>query len=75
MWMISGTLLNVSSDEVAVESSDYHKAVRMFKEWQSQSEGTYQCLRKTDGSVQCVCGKRYTGVYTELYMHILHGVL
>ena len=40
------TLLNVSPDEVAVETSEYHKAVTMFKEWQSYSKGTYQCLRK-----------------------------
>ena len=40
------TLLNVSPDEVTVETSEYHKAVRMFKEWQSHSKGTYQCLRK-----------------------------
>ena len=42
------TVLNVPLHKVAVDSSssDYHKAVRMFREWQSQSEGTYQCLRQ-----------------------------
>ena len=42
------TVLNVPHHKVAVDSgsSDYHKAVRMFREWQSQSGGTYQCLRQ-----------------------------
>ena len=42
------TLLNVPLHKVAVDSSssDYHKAVRMFQEWQTQSEGTYQLLRQ-----------------------------
>ena len=42
------TLLNVPLHKVAVDSSssDYHKAVRMFQEWQTQSEGTYQWLRE-----------------------------
>ena len=42
------TLLNVPLHKVAVDSSssDYHKAVRMFQEWQTQSEGTYQWLRQ-----------------------------
>ena len=42
------TVLNVPLHKVAVgsSSSDYHKTVRMFQEWQSQSEGTYQCLRQ-----------------------------
>ena len=42
------TVLNVPLHKVTVDSSssDYHKAVRMFREWQSQSEGTYQCLRQ-----------------------------
>ena len=42
------TLLNVPLHKVAIDSSssDYHKAVRMFQEWQTQSEGTYQWLRQ-----------------------------
>ena len=42
------TLLNVPLHKVAVDSSssDYRKAVRMFQEWQTQSEGTYQWLRQ-----------------------------
>ena len=43
------TVLNVPLHKVTADSSsssDYHKAVRMFREWQSQSEGTYQCLRQ-----------------------------
>ena len=42
------TLLNVSLHKVAVDSSssDYDKSVRMFLEWQTQSDGTYQCLRQ-----------------------------
>ena len=42
------TLLNVFLHKVAGDSSssDYDKAVRMFLEWQTQSDGTYQCLRQ-----------------------------
>ena len=42
------TLLNVPLHKVAAasSSSDYDKAVRMFLEWQTQSDGTYQCLRQ-----------------------------
>ena len=42
------TLLNVPLHKVAVDSSSsgYEKAVRMFQEWQTQSEGTYHCLRQ-----------------------------
>ena len=42
------TLLNVPLRKVAGDSSssDYDKAVRMFLEWQTQSDGTYQCLRQ-----------------------------
>ena len=41
------TVLNVPLHKVEVEggSSDRDKAVRMFQEWQTQSDGTYQCLR------------------------------
>ena len=42
------TALNVPLPKVAVDSgsSNYLKAVRMFQEWQTGSEGTYQCLRQ-----------------------------
>ena len=42
-------VLNVPLHKVVVDSnksSDQHKVARMFREWQSQSEGTYQCLRQ-----------------------------
>jgi hypothetical protein len=41
------TVLNVPLHKVEVEggSSDRDMAVRMFQEWQTQSDGTYQCLR------------------------------
>ena len=41
------TVLNVPLHKMEVEggSSDRAKAVRMFQEWQTQSDGTYQCLR------------------------------
>ena len=38
-------VLNVPLYQVAVDG-DQHKAVKMFREWQSQSEGTYHCLRQ-----------------------------
>ena len=38
-------VFNVPLYQVAV-GGDQHKAVRMFREWQSQSEGTYHCLRQ-----------------------------
>ena len=42
------TTLNVPLSKVAVDSgsSNYLKAVKMFQEWQTRSEGTYQCLRQ-----------------------------
>ena len=39
-------VLNVPLHKIASCSSDCEKAVRMFCEWQSQSEGTYHCLRQ-----------------------------
>ena len=39
-------VLNVPLHKIASCSSDCEKAVRMFREWQSQSEGTYHCLRQ-----------------------------
>ena len=38
-------VLDVPLYQVPVDG-DKHKAVRMFHEWQSQSEGTYHCLRQ-----------------------------
>ena len=40
------TVLNVPLHELEGGRSDYDKAVRMFQEWQAQSEGTYRCLRQ-----------------------------
>ena len=39
-------LLNVPLLKIEDCSSDRQKAVRMFQVWQSQSEGTYHCLRQ-----------------------------
>ena len=39
-------VLNVPLHKIDDCSSDRRKAVRMFCEWQSQSEGTYHCLRQ-----------------------------
>ena len=39
-------VLNVPLHKIVSCSSDCEKAVRMFREWQSQSEGTYHCLRQ-----------------------------
>ena len=39
------TVLNVPLHKVAVDGA-YHKAERMFQVWQTQTEGTYQCLRQ-----------------------------
>ena len=38
-------VLNVPLHKVAVDGA-YHKAERMFQVWQTQTEGTYQCLRQ-----------------------------
>ena len=53
------TLLNVPLHKVAVDSSssDYHKAVRVFQEWQIQSEGTYQLLRQQMDKYSIVSGR------------------
>ena len=42
------TVLDVSLHTISVDSdsSDYHKAQRVFQEWQTGSEGTYHCLRQ-----------------------------
>ena len=39
------TVLNVPLHKVAVDGA-YHKAERMFQVWQTQTEGTYLCLRQ-----------------------------
>ena len=39
-------LLKVPLHKIDSSASDYHRALAMFQEWQSQSEGTYQCLRE-----------------------------
>ena len=39
------TVLNVPLHKVAVDGT-YHKAERMFQVWQTQTEGTYLCLRQ-----------------------------
>ena len=39
-------LLKVPLHKIDSSASDYHRALAMFHEWQSQSEGTYQCLRE-----------------------------
>ena len=39
------TVLNVPLHKVVVDGA-YHKAERMFQVWQTQTEGTYQCLRQ-----------------------------
>ena len=39
------TVLNVPLHKVAGDDA-YHKAERMFQVWQTQTEGTYLCLRQ-----------------------------
>ena len=59
------TALNVPLPKVAVDSgsSDYLKAVRMFQEWQTKSEGTYQCLRQQMDKYSIFSGRNIL-VYT-----------
>ena len=59
------TALNVPLPKVAVDSgsSDYLKAVRMFHEWQTGSEGTYQCLRQQMDKYSIFSGRNIL-VYT-----------
>ena len=63
------TLLNVSLHKVAVasSSSDYDKAVRMFLEWQTQSDGTYQCLRQYMDKYSIFSGR------TILVSYLIYG--
>ena len=67
------TLLNVPLHKVAVDSSSsgYEKAVRMFHEWQTQSEGTYQCLRQQMDKYSIFSGRNILVyvlcVYAEYY--------
>ena len=59
------TALNVPFPEVVVDSgsSNYLKAVRMFQEWQTGSEGTYQCLRQQMDKYSIFSGRNIL-VYT-----------
>ena len=59
------TALNVPLPKVVVDSgsSDYLKAVRMFQEWQTGSEGTYQCLRQQMDKYSIFSGRNIL-VYT-----------
>ena len=59
------TALNVPLPKVAVDSgsSNYLKAVRMFQEWQTGSEGTYQCLRQQMDKYSIFSGRNIL-VYT-----------
>ena len=50
-------VLNVPLHKIASCSSDCEKAVRMFREWQSQSEGTYHCLRQHMDQYSIFSGK------------------
>ena len=63
------TLLNVSLHKVAGDSSssDYDKAVRMFLEWQTQSDGTYQCLRRYMDKYSIFSGR------TILVSYLIYG--
>ena len=70
------TLLNVPLHKVAVDSSssDYHKAVRMFQEWQSQSKGTYQLLRQQMDTYSIVSGRNIlVSVPTLSFVRIVRG--
>ena len=66
------TLLNVPLHKVAVDSSSsgYEKAVRMFQEWQTQSEGTYQCLRQHMDKYSIFSGRNIL-VYVHLSIRIV----
>ena len=59
------TALNVPLPKVVVDSgsSNYLKAVRMFQEWQTGSEGTYQCLRQQMDKYSIFTGRNIL-VYT-----------
>ena len=59
------TALNIPLPKVAVDSgsSNYLKAVRMFQEWQTGSEGTYQCLRQQMDKYSIFSGRNIL-VYT-----------
>ena len=66
------TLLNVPLHKVAVDSSSsgYEKAVRMFQEWQTQSEGTYQCIRQQMDKYSIFSGRTIL-VYAHLSILIV----
>ena len=66
------TLLNVPLHKVAVDSSsiDYHKAERMFQEWQTQSEGTYQWLRQQMDKYSIFSGRNILVCIPTLSCHV-----
>ena len=59
------TALNVPLHKVAVDSGSrsYLKAVRMFQEWQTRSEGTYQCFKQQMNKYSIFSGRNIL-VYT-----------
>ena len=59
------TALNVFLPKVAVDSggSNYLTAMRMFQEWQTRNEGTYQCLRQQMDKYSIFSGRNIL-VYT-----------
>ena len=59
------TALNIPLPKVEVDSgsSNYLKAVRMFQEWQTGSEGTYQCFRQQMDKCSIFSGRNIL-VYT-----------
>ena len=66
------TALNVPLPKVAVDSSssNYLKAIRMFQEWQTGSEGTYQCLRQQIDTYSIFSGRNIL-VYTQYSRRLL----
>ena len=71
------TLLNVPLHKVAVDSSssDYHKAVRVFQEWQTQSEGTYQWLRKQMDKYSIFSGRNILVCIPTLSLMYIHDLI
>ena len=66
------TALNIPLPKVEVDSgsSNYLKAVRMFQEWQTGSEGTYQCLRQQMDKYSIFSGRNIL-----VYIHSIAGDL
>ena len=65
------TLLNVPLHDIGSCSSDYEKEVRMFQEWQSHSQGTYQCLRQQMDKYSIFCGRNILVHKLYLRSHLL----